>query len=67
MNHNTKNHFAVKKNVTLFNRLNNEELTGDLVNEDEIEGKKFYVMKVGPRFMKLAKDAYTFKRSLLTR
>lgn len=67
MSYSHRNQFVVKHNVTLFNRLNNEQITGDLVNEDEIEGKKFYVLRVGPRLMKLAKDAYTPKKSLLTR
>ena len=62
MTYGTKSQFVVKKNVTLFNRLNNESVTGDLINEDEIEGKKFFVMRVGPRVMKLAKDAYNIKK-----
>lgn len=67
MNYGRKNQFVVKPNFVLFNRLNNEQITGDLVNEDEIDGKQFYVLRVGPRYLKLAKDAYTPKRSLLTR
>lgn len=62
-----RSQFVVKQNFILFNRLNNEQITGDLVNEDEIDGKQFYVLKVGPRMLKLAKDAYTPKRNLLTR
>jgi hypothetical protein len=64
---NNRSQFVVKQNFILFNRLNNEQITGDLVNEDEIDGKQFYVLKVGPRMLKLAKDAYTPKRNLLTR
>ncbi len=67
MRYNRRDQFVVKPNVTLFNRLNNEQFTGDLVNEDEIEGKQFFVLRVGPRMMKLAKDAYTMKKSLLMR
>lgn len=63
----TRSQYAVRPNVTLFNRLNNEQFTGDLVNEEEIEGKSFFVLRVGPRVMKLAKDAYTLKKSLKAR
>lgn len=59
--------FVVKPNYTLYNRLTNEQLVGDLINEDEIEGKKFYVLRVGQRILKLAKDAYVPKKSLLMR
>ena len=62
-----RSQFVVKQNFILFNRLNNEQITGDLVNEYEIDGKQFYVLKVGTRMLKLAKDAYTPKRNLLTR
>lgn len=66
MYRNQQNRFEVKRDVTLFNRLNNESITGDLINEAEIEGKKFFVLRVGGRSLKLAKDAYTTKRALLT-
>jgi hypothetical protein len=62
-----RNKFQIKPNFTLYNRLNNEQVTGSLINEDEIEGKKFYVMQVGARTLKLAKDAYSPKRMFLTR
>ncbi len=54
--------FVTKPNFVLFNRLNNEQITGDLINEDEIEGKHFYVLRIGQRTLKLAKDAYTPKK-----
>lgn len=57
-----QNRFNTKPNFILYNRLNNEQITGDLVNEDVIEGKQFYVMRVGGRLLKLAKDAYSPKR-----
>lgn len=59
--------FVTKPNYTLYNRLNNEKIIGDLINEDEIEGKKFYVLKVGARVLKLAKDAYSPKKVQLIR
>ena len=54
--------FVTKPNFILFNRLNSEQIVGDLINEDEIEGKQFYVLRVGQRTLKLAKDAYTPKK-----
>ena len=62
-----RNKFQTKPGFTLYNRLNNEQITGSLINEDEIEGKKFFVMKVGQRTLKLAKDAYSPKKMFLTR
>jgi hypothetical protein len=41
-------------------------ITGNLINEDEIEGRKFYVMQVGERTLKLAKDSYSPNKNLLT-
>lgn len=67
MRNQQRNTFVTKPNYTLYNHLNNESLTGDLVNEDEIEGKKFYVMRVNGRTLKLAKDSYSPKRLLLNR
>lgn len=54
----------VKQNITLQNRFNNELITGDVLSEDEIEGKKFFVVRTGQpsRVLKLAKDAYTLKK-----
>jgi hypothetical protein len=57
-----QNKFTAKPNFTLYNRINNEQIAGDLINEDEIEGKQFYVMRVGTRLLKLAKDAYSPKK-----
>jgi hypothetical protein len=54
----------IKENITLQNRFNNELITGDVLSEDEIEGKKFFVVRTGQpsRVLKLAKDAYTLKK-----
>lgn len=59
--------FAVKQGFTVINHLTNETVTGDLINEDEIEGKKFYVMRINGRVLKLAKEAYMPKKHLLHR
>ena len=61
---NQRSQFVIKPNYTLVNRFNNEQITGDLINEDEIEGKKFYVLRVNGRVLKLAKDAYSQKKVL---
>ena len=60
-----KNKFVVKPNSTLVNRYNNEVVIGDIINEDDIEGKKFYVVKTthSARVLKLAKDAFTIKKN----
>lgn len=62
---NLKNKFIPKLNVTFVNRFNNEVVTGDIINEDDIEGKKFFVVKTAQsaRVLKLAKDAFTIKKS----
>jgi hypothetical protein len=59
--------FPVKQNFTVVNHLTNEVITGDLINEDEIEGKKFYVMRINGRVLKLAKEAYMPKKHLIPR
>lgn len=62
---NLKNKYVPKINVVLVNRFNNEVIECDIINEDEIEGKKFFVVKAArtARVLKLAKDAYTIRKS----
>jgi hypothetical protein len=69
MYHTKRNQYIVKHDVTLLNKLNNESITGDLINEEEIEGKMFFVLRSGhpSRLMKLAKDAYSLKKTSLIR
>jgi len=64
-NMNSRNKFIPKLNVTFVNRFNNEVVVGDIINEDDIEGKKFFVVKTArsARVLKLAKDAFTIKKS----
>jgi len=59
--------FVVKPGFTVVNHLINEAVTGDLINEEEIEGKKFYVMRINGRVLKLAKEAYVPKKHILHR
>jgi hypothetical protein len=67
MRNQQRNTFVTKPNYTLYNHFTNESLTGDLINEDDIEGKKFYVMRINGRVLKFAKDSYSPKRLLLNR
>ncbi len=62
---NSKSKYITRPNVVLVNRFNNEVVECDIINEDEIEGKKFFVVKSArtARVLKLAKDAYTIKKS----
>jgi len=55
----SKNTYDIKKNITLKNRLNSEMFKGDIVNEENIDGKMFYVLKCNGRFFKFNKDSFT--------
>ncbi len=52
------NAYKPKINAKLKNALSNEIITVDILNEEEIDGKKFWVVKQGPRILKLSKDAF---------
>lgn len=56
-----RNVYKPKSNVKLRNKFNNEIVAGDVVNEEEIEGKLFWVIKQNARVMKLAKEAYVLQ------
>lgn len=56
-----KHNYIVKEKITLVNRLNNEQVLCDIINEEEIEGKRFYVVKTKNRVLKLSKEAFTIK------
>lgn len=51
--------YNIKRNVTFKNKFNNESYTGDLINEDSIDGKLFYVVKKDAKVFKLAKESYS--------
>ena len=57
--------FKVKPNVRLKNNFTNEVTRGDIVNEEFIDGKQFFVVKVGPRFLKFSKEGYTLLKTSL--
>lgn len=54
-----------KTGMALYNRLTTETVVGDIINEEEIDGKRFFVVQIGQRILKLSKDAYTAKKTLL--
>lgn len=60
---NTRQAYKPKLNVKLKNQLTNEVVTVDVVQEESIEDKHFWVVKSNNRTLKLAKDAYTIVKS----
>lgn len=51
-------------NAKLKNRLNNEVIVGDVINEEEIEGTRYFVVRtVKGNVVKLTKDAYSLQKS----
>lgn len=56
-----KQNYVVKEKITLVNRLNNEQVLCDIINEEEIEGKRFYIVKTKNRVLKLSKEAFAIK------
>lgn len=52
----------VIQGATFINRTTNEEIKGDLIGHDEIDGKGFFVVQVGARAMKFSKEGYELKR-----
>jgi len=51
--------FNVKKNATFKNKFNNDIYTGDLINEDTIDGKIFFVIRKDSKVFKLSKESYS--------
>lgn len=49
-------------NVTLKNRYNSETIKGDIINEDTIEGRSYYVLQVNNRTIKCAKESYSIQK-----
>ena len=59
-----RNEYNVKQHVTLRNLFNNESVSGDIVNEADIEGKPFWVIMQPnrPSRIRLAKDAWALSK-----
>lgn len=55
--------YKIKPNVRFKNNITNEVTRGDIVDEEYIDGKQFYVVKVGPRLLKLSKEGYTLLKT----
>lgn len=51
--------YFVKRDVRLKNRYNGDVVLGDIINEEEIEGKSFYVLRNQKgSVVKLTREAY---------
>ena len=58
--------FNVKQNVTLFNKITNDTFVGDIVNENEIDGRQYWVFHSNARpnsRLLMAKDSYTITKA----
>jgi len=55
--------YKVKPNISFKNNITKEVTVCDIVNEEEIEGKRFYIVKIGPRILKFAKEGYSIVKS----
>jgi hypothetical protein len=54
--------YEVKKDVYFKSKVNDMNYVGDLLNEEDIEGKKYYVVRKSGRIIKLAKEFYTISK-----
>lgn len=52
-----------KKNVILKNSFSNERLVCDIINEESIDGKLFFVVRIGQRILKLAKESHSLVKA----
>lgn len=54
--------YTIRHDVVLKNRLNNETVRGNIVNEKEIDGKQYWVLNVpsrGAAQLSYAKESWT--------
>jgi hypothetical protein len=56
--------YKIKENVTLANKLSGATIRGNVIKEDEIDGKAFWVVVVPPRTapLRYAKDAWSIQK-----
>jgi hypothetical protein len=57
--------YKVRHDVVLKNRLNNEVVRGNIVNEKEIDGKQYWVLNVpgrGAAQLSYAKESWTITK-----
>jgi len=60
---NTRQTYNIRRNVTLKNRFNNELFQGDIINEESIDGKTFYVVRKDSKIFKFNKDSFVVQSS----
>ena len=57
--------YRVKENISLVNKLTNETIRGNIVNEKEIEGKQYWVVMTVNRpgsQLVFSKDAWSMQK-----
>jgi hypothetical protein len=55
--------YNIKRGIKFKNRLNGESITGDLINEEDIEGKSYFVIRNDKgSVVKLTKEAYSIQK-----
>lgn len=55
--------YVVKPNITLKNKLTGELIQGDIVNEEDIDGHFYYVLRNHRGTHKYVKEAFTILHS----
>ncbi|NDG30620.1 hypothetical protein EB118_11185 [bacterium] len=55
--------YKIKPNTNFKNNITKEVVSGDIINEEEIEGKRFYIVKIGPRVLKFSKEGYSILKT----
>ena len=57
--------YKIKENISLVNRLTNETIRGNIINEKEIEGKQYWVVIPSNRpntQLSFSKDAWSMQK-----
>lgn len=54
--------YKVKYNTKFINKITRETVVGDIIGEESIDGKMFWIVKLPNRTLKLSKDAYSIQR-----
>ncbi|NBW58391.1 hypothetical protein EBR43_11585 [bacterium] len=57
--------YKVKPNIFFKNNITKEVVNGDIINEEEIEGRRFYIVRMGSRVLKFAKEGYSIVKAPL--
>lgn len=52
--------YYIRRDIKIKNRLNGEIISGDLINEEDIDGKSYFVVRNDKgSIVKLTKEAYS--------